>query len=145
MCHAIPKTFTMPSERKKTHHLCFCRRVRLPGLFPRINLDVAEEDFGAFGLEEDFAAGGERVGSFVGDLAVHVLPHVPLAVHEFDDIPVPVRFFQFMVGSRKLVGSGRERQGGKEGTRMRATPEVLNAFAPLTHASLRKAHGGSAN
>src|SRR5271155_1377775 len=69
---------------------------RHPGLFQRINLDVAEEDFSTFGLEDDFAAGGERVGSFVGQLAVHVLPHVPVAVHKFDHIPLSVRFFQLI-------------------------------------------------
>src|SRR5271170_5606957 len=37
-----------------------CHRVRHPGLFQRVNLDVAEEHFSAFGLEEDFAAGWER-------------------------------------------------------------------------------------
>ena len=77
-------------------HWLFVVGCRHPWLFKRINLDVAEEDFGAFRLEEDFAAGGERVGSFVGQLPVHVLPHVSVAVHKFDDIPLPVRPFQFV-------------------------------------------------
>src|ERR1700733_9295281 len=69
---------------------------RHQGLSQWIGLDVAEVDFGAFGLKKDFAAGGKGVDSFVGQLAVHVLPNVPIAVHKFDDIPLPVWFFQFI-------------------------------------------------
>jgi hypothetical protein len=65
-------------------------------VFQRTHLDVAEENFGALGLEEDYAAGRKGVDSFVGQFAVHVLPHVPASVHKFDNIPLPVRRFQFI-------------------------------------------------
>jgi hypothetical protein len=53
---------------------CGAHGLRREGLLlQRIQFDPAEEHFSAFGLEQDFAAGGKCFGAFVGQFSVDEL------------------------------------------------------------------------
>src|ERR1019366_2704912 len=78
----------------------FCMRPSLQ----RIQIDIPEVDFRAFRLKENLTACGERVGALICQLAVDVLPDMPVAVDQFDDIPLAVQLLHF-VGRVAIAGN----------------------------------------
>src|ERR1035437_1619768 len=66
-----------------------------------IQFDVPQIDLRAFRLKENPSARRKCACSFVGQFAVYVLPHMPVAVHKFHNVPLAVRLFQFVGGIAK--------------------------------------------
>ena len=62
----------------------------------RKEFDVAKKDLGTFRLEENLSRDGKGVGSLVGQLAVHVLLHVPILIDQLHYVPLAVRLFKFV-------------------------------------------------
>jgi hypothetical protein len=61
-----------------------------------IQLDITVKDFRAFRLKENFTAVRKGIGAFIRQLAVDVLLYMAVLVHQFEDIPLTVRLFDFV-------------------------------------------------
>src|SRR6201999_3040202 len=67
-------------------------------LLQRVEFHVSEKYLSTFGLKENLAARRKRIGAFVDQLAVHVLPYVPVFVDQLDHVPLSVRFLDLVHG-----------------------------------------------